>query len=241
VAKSVTAVGASGGMFSPLDISDLELWYDATDGDSVLNAVSPDTPATNGQTVRRWNDLSGNANHVNQTTGIEQPIYNTSEINSKPCVVFDGTNDQLEGGSITPGNATYFVVARRSSSATREDISDIRLPAQTQQVIFLPDASSFDMFAGTVLASSTVILDANFIGTAQFNGVLSLSRVNGVQVATGDVGSRPENGNFFLGSSNSKWLDGPIGEYLRYSRVLSTSEIAQVETYLSAKWGISIP
>lgn len=58
--------------FSPTDIEGLSFWFDANNG--ALNSISPNTPATQGQTVRRWLDLSGNNLNADQATGANQPI-----------------------------------------------------------------------------------------------------------------------------------------------------------------------
>lgn len=58
--------------FVPTDIAGLSFWFDANNG--ALNSISPNTPATQGQTVRRWLDLSGNNLNADQATGANQTI-----------------------------------------------------------------------------------------------------------------------------------------------------------------------
>lgn len=60
----------------------------------VLNAVSPDVAATDGQTVRRWNSLVGGF-EANQTTGVSQPIWRATGQSNNPSVEFDGSNDRF--------------------------------------------------------------------------------------------------------------------------------------------------
>jgi hypothetical protein len=61
------------GLFSPTSLPGLAAWYDASDAATVLTSVGPDVPATNGQTVRRWLDKSGNNNHNEQADLALQP------------------------------------------------------------------------------------------------------------------------------------------------------------------------
>lgn len=58
----------------------------------VLNAVGPDTPATVGQTVRRWTDIV-NGWTADQTTGANQPILR--EANGIRYLESDGANDVM--------------------------------------------------------------------------------------------------------------------------------------------------
>ncbi|MDA9563313.1 hypothetical protein N9R81_01400, partial [Flavobacteriales bacterium] len=76
--------------------SELVLWLKANS--SVYNDAGT-TPATNGQSIQQWNDLSGNANHVTQTVAGDKPTYVTGEINSQPVVRFDGISEILDGPS----------------------------------------------------------------------------------------------------------------------------------------------
>lgn len=75
---------------SPTGITGCSLWLDASDATSVL---------LNGSAVSGWNDKSGNSRHFAQTSGVCQPTYVTSSINSKNIIRFDGTNDFMVGSS----------------------------------------------------------------------------------------------------------------------------------------------
>jgi hypothetical protein len=68
------------GLFSPASLPGLAAWYDASDSSTVLTTVSPDVPATNGQTVRRWLDKSGNGRHLEQTDLALQPLKGANEV-----------------------------------------------------------------------------------------------------------------------------------------------------------------
>jgi hypothetical protein len=68
------------GLFSPASLPGLAAWYDASDSSTVLTTVSPDVPATDGQTVRRWLDKSGAGRHLNQTDLALQPLKGANEV-----------------------------------------------------------------------------------------------------------------------------------------------------------------
>jgi hypothetical protein len=112
--------GGGAAPFTPATISGLQLWLDASDSATVLNSISPDTPATNGQTVRRWLDKSGNGFHANQATGANQPLLDTSAQNSKGGLSFDGTNDVISAAVVGIGslaNVTFYSVIKPLAAA----------------------------------------------------------------------------------------------------------------------------
>jgi len=98
------ATGGAGPTFSPSDLTGLELWLDASDSSTVLNSISPDTPATDGQAIRRWLDKSGNDRHAEQTTGANQPLLDADGLNSKGVLTFDGINDFFTSGTTSTYN-----------------------------------------------------------------------------------------------------------------------------------------
>lgn len=72
------------GGFAPPGAGTLLAWYRADQGITTATGVS------------QWDDLSGNARHLTQGTGANQPVFGaTSGPNSQPSVTFDGTNDSL--------------------------------------------------------------------------------------------------------------------------------------------------
>lgn len=67
-----------------------------------LHSIEPDVEATDGQTVRRILDQSGNGWHADQATGANQPTRQVSEVGGNDTLLFDGTNDFMEfsGGAL---------------------------------------------------------------------------------------------------------------------------------------------
>ena len=107
IARSMSQFGSGGGVapsFTPADLTGLQLWLDASDSSTVLNSISPNTPATDGQTVRRWLDKSGNDLHAEQSTAANQPLLDADGQNSKGVLTFDGVNDYLLSGTTSSFN-----------------------------------------------------------------------------------------------------------------------------------------
>lgn len=73
--------------FSPLSLTGLKLWLDATDSSSIT---------LNGGNVSEWADKSPEGNDAMQATAIRQPAYETAAVNGLAAVAFDGANDFLD-------------------------------------------------------------------------------------------------------------------------------------------------
>ena len=65
-------------VITPDRLPGLAAWYSADYG--VLTSVGPDVAATDGQTVRRWLDRSGNGRHLDQATLAQQPTLTAGRL-----------------------------------------------------------------------------------------------------------------------------------------------------------------
>jgi hypothetical protein len=107
------------GLFSPASLPGLAAWYDASDSSTVLTTISPDVPATNGQTVRRWLSRHNPAVFWDQGDLVIQPKLN----DPNPGLNFNGTSQFMAGTSTMAGvfqNRGYgyiFAVAVRNNDA----------------------------------------------------------------------------------------------------------------------------
>lgn len=73
--------------FAPNHLPGLQLWLDASDISTITES---------GGSVSQWNDKSGNAYHVSQGVGANQPVTNSVFLNGLNTIDFDGSNDVLE-------------------------------------------------------------------------------------------------------------------------------------------------
>jgi hypothetical protein len=96
--------------FSPDDISGLVLWLDA-DAIEGLNDGDP---------VTTWEDQSGNNNDATQSSASAKPTYQTNELNGKPIVRWDGTDDYMTLGDVAAldfgtNNFSVFIVVKATA------------------------------------------------------------------------------------------------------------------------------
>ena len=79
-----------------------------------------------GATITRWMDQSGNGNDAIQSVPARQPLLSTSELNGKPVLYFDGEDDRLGfTGSKPMDQISFFMVFKNRSGV---QLSDPTLP-----------------------------------------------------------------------------------------------------------------
>jgi hypothetical protein len=233
------------------------MWLDATKTTSVLNSISPDTAATNGQTVRRWMDQSGLANHANQASGTAQPTCTLPT-----ALEFDGTNDTLEIPKNISRNRGYigiFVVftADVVTSSTRWLVHMSTLPGNVRTGLSLSSTGQISLSCrrvdgGTIagITGSTLSAATKYVVSAHANyaGRLASIRVNGAVVGSDsaflDGGSTSDTDSYFadIGSlAGSQAFDGKISEVMIYNgTALSASQVSVVEKWLGTKHGVVV-
>lgn len=216
--------------FDPLSISGLAAWYDATVG--VTDAGSG--------AVSQWNDQSGNGRHLT-AAGSERPTTGTRTQNSRNVIDFSGSNSMASSSSFTQGTSdTVFVVCLNDdgSDATAQVVYNSSNGAARTRMNKIA-TNVWTITSGTNLSGGTPDTNPHLI-TGVFGGASSILRLDGSQLASGTAGTSSGSSAPFLGAApagGQRW-DGWIAEVLHYDSVLSGPDIALVEAYLTAKWGL---
>ena len=114
-AGPVTAVS------SPLDIAGCALWLDGDQSvtQSLFDATSGGSAvSTNGGSVARWEDKSGNGRHFVQSSAPVRPTLSTAAKNGRSVVTFDATDDYMISAATQtiPQPATWMFVYKVPSS-----------------------------------------------------------------------------------------------------------------------------
>lgn len=218
-----TALGAVA-TFTPASLSGLAAWYDA----SQIAGVS------DGAALSQWNDLSGNARHLRQTTAANQPLYKSAIQNGKGVVRFDGTNDFMSVAVAIAKPFTVFVVGRASRGIAANETffgggNSVACKGTTN--------GRYETFGGPPTWASAAVgtkVNTFVVMSGVFDDATSLVRVNGVEtrdtLATGSAVSAVYAG---ASNGNADYLNGDIAELIIYNRHLTAAEILQVEGYLS--------
>lgn len=222
--------------FTPQNYTGLELWLKA---DSLS--------ANDSDLIDTWTDLSGQGHDATQT-GSNRATYIENQINNRPVIRFDGTDDYYDDNH-SYNSRTVFIVFRTSSAT--QDTSDLgqlwgqytagahvacdaRSGANLQG--FSLDAAggsggiySLDnnAFTGVVTNSNTQpwVYDQTHLVVTQFTATVPITRqVLGNLVPSFSVGDHQ--------------FGGDIAEIIVYSSELTTTEIDAIKGYLNTKYSI---
>jgi len=220
--------------------SDGPLWQDAGVTPAVLD----------GAVVGRWEDLTANADHVNQAVAGNKPTLQNGAgdlLNGHPVIRFDGVDDYLQGAFTTGGAMnqpnTIFVVSALDAAAVNDgnwrNVVDglINRYAIGQNPLPAPDA--WFLYAGLVLDDAAS--DSNWnLWSGLLDGATSRLRRNGISIANGNAGALNLDG-LTIGNDTTvtaPW-DGDITELIYYGADLSDADENQVGQYLAARYGLT--
>ena len=212
--------------FTPLVISELQVWLDASSPDNFT--------FSNGTNISLWKNKSGNGYDA---TAYNNPIYDAST-NS---VIFDGSSNYF---TITytskPITETVFIIV----NVNRSQNNLLGSPDANTRILSMNSSTGFNLLNG-----SNVYLDANItINTNTIyliNYTFSETNINFytngsfLNSATGSFGFSGKSELAYIGIDNPNLnIDGSIYEIIIYNQVLSTLNRQKVEGYLAWKWGI---
>ena len=244
--------------FSPSNIAGLSLWLDATTG--LFDATSGGSAVTtDGGSVARWEDQSGNGRHITQSTLASQPILKTAIQNGKNIIRFDGTNDILRRSGAfvhAQGAATIFVVVSATTAGVNRRLMCEGRTTRTNP-LYMPiisgNATLFQVLYR--LDNGTIPLNNPSFGTA-FNGTgfkLVCALDSGTNFAGFINKVTTNNQNYSRGTvtldtfSIGGWattierdfFPGDVAEVIIYNTALGTTDRQSVENYLYSKWGLT--
>jgi len=234
----------------PAVLVELESWYDGSD----LEYYVPKYPA-DGNTFTQWTDKSSFAHNANPIGGATfRPTYQANELNSLGVVRFDG-NDGL---SINPyaslasdPHLTVFVVAKMTATTGNPHIVALNV-ANDLNLYYDSTAGRWTLSGAQGIGQSTIANDASafHIHTIAYNGANANNATRlryrydksaDTLTFTGTVGTTLSASSdiMYVGNNNgANYYTGDIAEFLVFTRVLTDTQIQNVENYLSTKWGL---
>ena len=238
-------------------VSGVSMWYDAS--------YAPSITASSGA-VSQWNDLSGNAHHLTQTSS-NRPTTGTRAINGVNAIDFDGTDDHMvtsTGPNITA--MTIFIVMQQDVTApasqglltllpgsqTANDLNGVMVELRTNKYALAWGEGSTSSSAGDYVAQHQTSGTADTADHLIRVAADSSARTHHVDNAATTLTTFSSSGTttFLSGLGSTQLLlrigcrgsvtypyDGLVGEVLIYPSVLSGGDITTVESYLKTKWG----
>lgn len=234
----------------PLAIANLAAWYDAGAASSLFDAVSGGSNSAADAAVMRWQDLSGNGNHLTQpaNTTNNAPLRKVSDTNlgGRDGLLFDGSNDVLQVSTTinTGAGATMFIVHKFQANQDRGMHTFTGASAANHHPF---GSSFFDGFGNATRRSWTQAYSANRRLYSIISGTSWIAHLNGTAVNTitgvspsAQFSNRPQ--CFGAGDNTSgspaSFVNIYMCEIIIYTRALTTSEHTSISNYLISKWGL---
>ena len=223
--------------FNPASIPGLALWLDGTTG--LFDATSGGNPVTtDGSSIARWEDRSGNARHATQATAIQRPVLKTGIKNGRNIVRFNSTNG-LDIPSIVSTDQTpvwIFCVNYFSSAIAYKNFMNLN-----QFAYFYLDPTS-KLGIGRQFATDEVQVNYSINTWSVLGGFSEKSgantntkiRINQTETSRTTTTTGGSVNNLVGGFA---WI-GDAAEILVYNSSLSTEAILLIEKYLNYKWSI---
>ena len=253
-------LGSSSGtrvLSSPLNLSGLDLWYDASDIATLFQDNAGSTPVTaNNDVVGKMNDKSGNGRHVTQATVSKKPLYKTGIQGGLPAVQFDATDDYMSGTAFDPALSWTLFILFGTLNAKQGFTGPIACVGANQGFKIVSSSSTTLYFRRMALYSGGAE-EANTYGNTATSLALPFTpqlftwrRVSATPPSLRqnkqDVAVVSQSNSF--GTLNLLQLNIYTGtaaafgmnlcELLLYNSALSSYDINRVESYLNRKWGI---
>ena len=247
---------AGGGAFSPDDLANLTAWYDADDISTLWTTSARSTQvASLNDPVGAWDDKSGNAYHLLQTSAGARPTYKTTA-----GIYFDGASTQYVFDSTARDSVnldgSYFFVYNHASGTSGSGFTnssnanaiyyggvDGRHPTvgvyaymrtRTSGLGYVEDIQTFADFddgANHVASFQLDTTDAEVWNDGSTQGtdtdwIGDVRNLNRICIGA------------LIRSTISGYITAHVMEAIYYDVVLSDTDRQSVESYLTTKWSI---
>jgi len=190
-------------------------------------------------TVSTWGDELGSAD-LSATTG--SPTYLSDGINGNPSVATDGDDLTVSSFGVTPPYTVAVVTERKTGTQYGRLWYDPADDYVRHEVRDLNNEHNIDASSNSITGWDAQN-DRGEIHLIVVDSSDSLFRANGVDRASGTISGDEDLANFGLANGSGptrRQYKGWYGEVVVYDQALSSGEIAEEESRLSDKWGITI-
>ncbi len=217
-------------------------WWAADAGTFQTQGGSAATADTD--PVGEWQDQSGNARHLLQATAGSRPILKLSQINGKPCLRFDGSNDFVKALFTLDVPFQCFAVIKQISWTS----GDTLLAGGANDNWAVAQASSSPIIRqwngvatgnneGNLAVGSWAILECNMPGAGAGN---NSTRVNQGTATTNGGNTSLARGGICVGAhpAPTAYSNIDVAEIILYTSVLSGAALTAVYSYLNGRYGL---
>jgi hypothetical protein len=200
-----------------------------------------------GQKVPTLLDLSGQNNHLTQTTTVFRPDLEVSGLNGQPVVSFDGVNDALiSNASIIldnvhsvfmvfatnynlGGTRSLFAAGLTSGDGFNYRVNSAGLSVVADSIVTIP--------AGSGLDNRYEVLSSSYDGT-----ILKAYRDSNIMINQAQTFNPLPSGGFAVGVrlGTSENAQCKVAELIIYNRVLTEDERYNITRYLQEKYTLGL-
>lgn len=218
--------------FLPSDIANLKAWYRADQGITISTGVS------------QWNDLSGNAHHLTQGTGTNQPTYSaTSGPNSGPGVTFDGSNDVLSVSFSAVNQPFHSFLIMKTLSTTNVSAAFLAGGAIGERLVTLGNGSNNNVSTYMGSAFDPVLTHSDtsnfYLWESLVNGASSSLKRDSSLSDTGNPGSNTLSGVTLGQLPGASYTNVVFSEVVIYSATISGTNLTNLRAYFAARYGVT--
>ena len=237
--------------FQPTDISGCIGWYDSADLSSMKQNSDGSGSVVAGDPVGYWADKGSSAAHVT-ASGSARPTLAADAFNGRTALVFNGTSTGLSRTNYTGqgGLSGQTRIAVCSHTSTSVAMFSRRAYGVGGDYFLFMNGNARNAVDDSVNFTGFTIGSGNICPPGIYADVYSNSTISffssGSGVTPTPNGTLPAttggtSTTLWIGNNVGAnfWWNGPICEYIIFNRTLTRAELARVEAYLAAKWGIS--
>lgn len=252
------AAPAENPSFSPMNIPGLLVWFDASD----LATITKD----GSDRVSQWDDKSGNARHITQGTGADQPLWLEAEISGLDAIEFDSSNTEYMSRAaedwMRPTNITLIVVMDSDSTGGTHFAAGVPYDggtwgspfvgwqigaanSDTQESrywVCITDVDQEWTVNNQFTAGTPVVTTLWYDGTRRKSYTDDTETFNNTD-ESGDITYGSPDPTFAIGTRSTgglgEYFDGKICEVIAYDNGISDEDLANLHDYLMTKWGIT--
>lgn len=201
------------------------------------------TACTNGDTVYQWNDQSGNGNHAVQTTSGDRPTYNTNKVNGLPSISFNSKH------LLQPyvGTTAYILIVVKSTVSGDNCVLSAQPSSGPSSPYWLMTGQSSGYCkhqrTGSVSVEHTGGRCTNvwFAFSGSISGTTVKTYINGVEKYSGTITTPvtpTTTGYIGCGyySGRVAYFTGELAEVLIYDTVPGSTELAEIQAYIKARY-----
>lgn len=252
--------------WSTIDLSPVML-YDTSDTTTLYNAASGGSNTTDGGTVLRWEDISGNGHHL--AISANGPTHRDNAFLGKTVLQFDGSNDRLDvptpSGLLANDDKTIaFVIQTRTTGALSFGFGtayndgsvnntsrgyfavvgtdqNLNYEHSSSGQAIVSGGSSLHTMTRIFVMTTTVASSGSPPTVIWYRDGNSLSLTTNTITYTNATYTEQASGSTALGGLfNYFYASFLIGELAVWDSVLSTADRQKLEGYLSHKWGTGL-